>query len=1393
MLTNDVFFLDDDICEFEETIVETSENYVKRSKKKKKNSKIDETLQNFLDDCDLYISVKTDYSDIVGTVFNIGGIRLKISGINEDLMALKEFWLYVSNIPNRSFIYLEVGSEVKYCGVDGNLDTELFTVPEDISHTSLVDLEALYSSVKRQLENISVGNVQHQDLVPKLRPYQERAVSWMLQKETLNYTMDIASHFFTKIVVGDNQAFFYNKYEGYLVLQEPHSELLPKGGILADEMGLGKTVEVLALILLNPSSEQRTTDSQILDKCAKIFEPKSCKAQDSASSDENYSEEEWEDFEMFQKNKDLNSSSSSQRRTQLKRRCTAVRAETHSTKRSSKGETFQALEQWYNKILSQTSVRARSSCMFLEQDKTPGLKCVCGEERKKLTRIQCCTCFDWQHVQCMGNPNTKGYNCPQCWQKMEPINSRTTLIVSPTSISNQWLLEIEKHISDKSFKTLVYRGVQKDGFLQPHFIADYHLVLTTYEILRKELVHADVNSTDQGRSLRYSKRFFAVPSPLVNIKWWRVCLDEAQMVEHSTSKTAEMANRLDAIHRWAISGTPVQKTVQDLFGLIQFLGVEPYCSQRYWTRCLYIPYCQGNTEPLHKLLDLIMWRTMKKDVLHEINIPEQTHQFHWLNFTPVEEHFYRLQHTLCTNDFILMCSKFGEINLLKPLLRLRQACSHHHVVRGFLVGQKATMTMEELLESLLKKTKLEAEECFRRTIAAMNGLAGIHIIKEMWTEAIEHYREVLRISEEYKDSLKMDTLQRIHTLHNLAEVLCVHSENIPPTLRDHKLQQEATELEEKFMNKQDEKVATAQEALSSLTSHVHELLSSFSVGRDEWWSESIMWLMTHDEKGEFLTRVHFELLENQKPGQNSIINRVKTLASVEHQLTLWSDELFQNREEALKKLQLLKEASQLDMANEAVECHLRTNNLNSTRKKKCRLCKIELFLKQYESLLFAVSNKQTQHSFVGEVMIMNHLNQGTWKPSEHERILRVLLTFVRNKRASVELLEDGNQFLKVLEALKKEFKQLRFTWTQMRDRVSVQDELHMAKLRLRIRFEDERVPQRSQKHNPLHQLSSLLTNKMETIHVIESHEVEAHAARFQSDRLQSEAELRRKIGQLQYLKNLEKNQGCKTNPDPCPICRIELGEKWSVLQCGHCFCVECIQQLMQSSVHRTINVKCPVCRDVTLSCDISFVDIGAKSQDEDKWPDTSVFGSFSTKIEAVVRCLLSIRKKQPDVKALVFSTWEKVLDVLEKALGMNEISFCRLQSGPKYKASLQLFKEEAQHVTALLIPVSLGAKGLNLIEATHVLLVDPMLNLADELQAIGRVHRIGQTKKTTVHHFFIRGTIEERIYEATRTSGEKWSDNSITVQQLKALFNSQSEICPDTSSSNDTQDVISDS
>jgi SNF2 family DNA or RNA helicase len=85
------------------------------------------------------------------------------------------------------------------------------------------------------------------------------------------------------------------------------------------------------------------------------------------------------------------------------------------------------------------------------------------------------------------------------------------------------------------------------------------------------------------------------------------------------------------------------------------------------------------------------------------------------------------------------------------------------------------------------------------------------------------------------------------------------------------------------------------------------------------------------------------------------------------------------------------------------------------------------------------------------------------------------------------------------------------------------------------------------------------------------------------------------------------------------------------------------------------------------------------------------------------------------------------------------------------QTNVEAFKKEPQ-VNVLLMPYAYGANGLNLIEATHVLLVEPTLKKSQEVQAIGRVHRIGQTKPTYVYRFLIRNTIEELVYSLFKSS-----------------------------------------
>ena len=108
--------------------------------------------------------------------------------------------------------------------------------------------------------------------------------------------------------------------------------------------------------------------------------------------------------------------------------------------------------------------------------------------------------------------------------------------------------------------------------------------------------------------------------------------------------------------------------------------------------------------------------------------------------------------------------------------------------------------------------------------------------------------------------------------------------------------------------------------------------------------------------------------------------------------------------------------------------------------------------------------------------------------------------------------------------------------------------------------------------------------------------------------------------------------------------------------------------------------------------------------------------------------------------------------IIGNALKDNRISYMGMNSSvnPDHRRK-QLIEDEASYfkrhngVTCFLLDAKAQASGLTLTNATHIFLCEPLVNISLELQAISRIHRIGQKKKTTVWMFAIENTIEESI------------------------------------------------
>jgi len=134
--------------------------------------------------------------------------------------------------------------------------------------------------------------------------------------------------------------------------------------------------------------------------------------------------------------------------------------------------------------------------------------------------------------------------------------------------------------------------------------------------------------------------------------------------------------------------------------------------------------------------------------------------------------------------------------------------------------------------------------------------------------------------------------------------------------------------------------------------------------------------------------------------------------------------------------------------------------------------------------------------------------------------------------------------------------------------------------------------------------------------------------------------------------------------------------------------------------------------------------------------------SFGTKIDTLGRHLLWIREHDPGAKAIVFSQYRDFLDVLGRAFGTFKIGHSRLGR----PGAVEKFRHDAS-VDCLLLDAKTDSSGLTLVNATHVFICEPLIQTAVELQAIARVHRIGQTRQTTVWMYLISDTVEESIYE----------------------------------------------
>jgi SNF2 family DNA or RNA helicase len=114
-------------------------------------------------------------------------------------------------------------------------------------------------------------------------------------------------------------------------------------------------------------------------------------------------------------------------------------------------------------------------------------------------------------------------------------------------------------------------------------------------------------------------------------------------------------------------------------------------------------------------------------------------------------------------------------------------------------------------------------------------------------------------------------------------------------------------------------------------------------------------------------------------------------------------------------------------------------------------------------------------------------------------------------------------------------------------------------------------------------------------------------------------------------------------------------------------------------------------------------------------------------------------------KALVFSQWTSLLDLVEPELSRSGVAFERLDGSTRDRGAVVARFQDSEGPPVMLLSLRAGGVGLNLTAADCVFVLDPWWNPAAEDQAADRAHRIGQDRPVMVYRLVAENTVEERI------------------------------------------------
>ena len=242
--------------------------------------------------------------------------------------------------------------------------------------------------------------------------------------------------------------------------------------------------------------------------------------------------------------------------------------------------------------------------------------------------------------------------------KQNSNEHRASIVVSPSSLSLNWKNEIEKFAP--ALKIRVVRGTASEREEIIQNIDKYDLIITSYDLLKRDI--------DIYNEKKYNFKF--------------IIADEAQYLKNNNTKNAKAIKQLNADTRFALTGTPIENSLAELWSIFDFIMPGYLFSYKKfklkYETAIIKDEDKETMDKLKMLIQPFVLRRTKKEVLTEL--PEKTITV--LNNEMEEEQrkIYlaylaqakqELQNEINVNGF-----EKNQIKILAALTRLRQICCH---------------------------------------------------------------------------------------------------------------------------------------------------------------------------------------------------------------------------------------------------------------------------------------------------------------------------------------------------------------------------------------------------------------------------------------------------------------------------------------------------------------------------------------------------------------------------------------------------------------------------------------------------------------------------------------------------------------------------------------------